>query len=271
LEVIPIEEPKIYWESKDEKGKTWFKTSFQFPLDKVIVANKTEETLIKILQQAQLQNPNFLTKEQGFKITTNLGFPRNWGLGSSSTLLNNIAQWAAINPFELVQNTMGGSGYDVACARSDTPIHFQIEADKAKVTATSFNPKAYNDKLYFVHLNIKQDSQKEVRKFLDERNRFSREVAEISQITKLVEQASTIHEFAEYIKTHEEIIGSVLKRTPIQKVLFKDYFGQIKSLGAWGGDFILVTGNEDTPNYFKKKGYETVLLYDKMILKKEKI
>ncbi len=37
--------------------------------------------------------------------------------------------------------------------------------------------------------------------------------------------------------------------------IFLDYFGQTKSLGAWGGDFILATGNKDTPKYFKNKGY----------------
>ena len=36
----------------------------------------------------------------------------------------------------------------------------------------------------------------------------------------------------------------------IKENAFSDYFGQVKSLGAWGGDFVLVTGNEDTPSIF---------------------
>ena len=44
------------------------------------------------------------------------------------------------------------------------------------------------------------------------------------------------------------------------------YFnGQIKSLGAWGGDFILVSGDKDTPFYFKSKGYETILPFSNFI------
>jgi hypothetical protein len=49
-------------------------------------------------------------------------------------------------------------------------------------------------------------------------------------------------------------------------LLFNDYKGAIKSLGAWGGDFILVTGNEDSISYFKKKGYNTIIPYSKMVL-----
>jgi hypothetical protein len=52
----------------------------------------------------------------------------------------------------------------------------------------------------------------------------------------------------------------------VQKEMFSDYFGQTKSLGAWGGDFILATGNDDTPIYFKNKGFDTVISYQDMIL-----
>ncbi len=266
MSVQPIEQSKIYWKSYGEKGGVWFQTVFNFPLQDARATNRVEERLLQLLRQAQNQNPNFLTNNQGYKITTRLDFPRNWGLGTSSTLINNLAQWAEINPFQLLHNTMGGSGYDVACAGSNTPIHYKLEGEKAIVSDTFFNPKAFKDNLFFVHLNIKQDSQKEVQKFLNQKNDFSREVAEISQLTNLIERATTIQEFAEYIKVHEEIMGFILRRNPVQKVFFKDYFGQIKSLGAWGGDFIIATGNADTPKYFKKKGFEKVLLYKDMVL-----
>ena len=35
--------------------------------------------------------------KNGFKVTTKLDFPKNWGLGTSSTLINNIAQWAQVD------------------------------------------------------------------------------------------------------------------------------------------------------------------------------
>jgi hypothetical protein len=40
----------------------------------------------------------------------------------------------------------------------------------------------------------------------------------------------------------------------------------IKSLGAWGGDFVLATGDDKTISYFKSKGYNTVIPYSKMAL-----
>jgi len=44
----------------------------------------------------------------------------------------------------------------------------------------------------------------------------------------------------------------------------------VKSLGAWGGDFVLVTSNrpeEETRNYFNEKGLEVFLRYDEIIKK----
>ena len=40
-----------------------------------------------------------------------------------------------------------------------------------------------------------------------------------------------------------------------------------KVLGAWGGDFILASGGENTVDYFKDKGYTTVIPYREFILK----
>ncbi len=65
---------------------------------------------------------------------------------------------------------------------------------------------------------------------------------------------------------HEQIISSIIKQDTVKQRLFSDYFGEVKSLGAWGGDFILVTGNEDTTSYFQQKGFNTILSYKEMIL-----
>ena len=72
-------------------------------------------------------------------------------------------------------------------------------------------------------------------------------------------------DFEKIIHEHEQIIASIINQKPIQQRLFSDYFGQTKSLGAWGGDFILATGNNNTPQYFKQKGFETVIPYKDLI------
>ena len=62
-------------------------------------------------------------------------------------------------------------------------------------------------------------------------------------------------------------MATILKVPTIQSKLFSDYKdGVIKSLGAWGGDFILVTGNDESINYFEKKGYCTILRFNDMII-----
>jgi hypothetical protein len=48
--------------------------------------------------------------------------------------------------------------------------------------------------------------------------------------------------------------------------LFPDYSRAIKSLGAWGGDFVLATGNFNEMDYFKQKGFHTIISYHKMVL-----
>ena len=53
---------------------------------------------------------------------------------------------------------------------------------------------------------------------------------------------------------------------PGYDLAFKDFYGQTKSLGSWGGDFILASGDNETPKYFKEKGYNTIIPFSKMKL-----
>ena len=126
---------------------------------------------------------------------------------------------------------------------------------------------AFAENLFFIHLNQKQDSGKAVaaynkRKAPDSATQKTLEV--LGQEILLVEEQD---EFNALVKTHEEVIGKLIGQTPIQERLFPDFNGQIKSLGAWGGDFILASGGENTVDYFKDKGYTTVIPYREFILK----
>jgi mevalonate kinase len=267
MSVIPIKKPILEWKSLDEKGDLWFQASFDIPLTDINSANQISNNLINILKQVQKQNPKFLNNKQGYSIKTKLDFPRNWGLGSSSTFINNLAQWAVIDAFKLLQKTMGGSGYDLACAQHNTPILYKLQKGKPIIKEVSFNPDSYKERLYFVHLNKKQYSNKEVDNFNNNSQSFKSEIEAVNEITQLILKVNKLKDFEILLKEHERIMSKVLQKETIQEHLFSDYFGQTKSLGAWGGDFILATGNDDTPDYFNKKGYKTVLLYDEMILK----
>jgi len=268
LVVKKINSPELVWESFDKNNATWFKNIYQLPDISIDNSNKESEiaiTLQKILKEARKLNPEFLNTNTGFQVRTKLTFQRNWGLGSSSTLINNIAKWAKINAFDLLNNSFGGSGYDIACAENNTSILYQIRNKTPKIEKVNFNP-VFRDQLYFIHLNQKQNSRSEIINFLRNKKEIQAEAKEISGLTIEILNSSTIADFENILKEHEKIIASIVGKKPIQKELFSDYFGQTKSLGAWGGDFILATGNEDTAAYFKNKGFETVIPYNKMIL-----
>ena len=116
-----------------------------------------------------------------------------------------------------------------------------------------------------MYLNQKQDSKDGIAKFRESGTNFDKEIKRISEISDEFLKAESIKEFEDLVVEHEQIISSIIKLKPIKENLFPDYFGQIKSLGAWGGDFVLATGNEKTPAYFKNKGFETVLTYNQMV------
>ena len=268
LEIRPSDSDGLSWESLDADGQIWFKGTFELGTFKIIASSdkKIAQKLVQLLKWAKKLNPEFQVLAEGVKVTTKLTFPRNWGLGSSSTLINNMAQWADINPFELLNRTFGGSGYDIACAQHDTPILFQLKERQPSVEKISFNP-SFKDKLYFIYLNRKQNSREAIVNYR-KRNFDSNELAqELSKLTQYVLEAQTIPEIESLFAEHEELLSTVLKIQPIKERLFADYFGAIKSLGGWGGDFILATGNEKTPDYFKAKGFEVVIPYGDMVLK----
>ena len=275
LTVKTIQEPQIVWRSFTCNGECWFEAVFDLPKIRLTQANfnsneeggheQIAETLQDLLREARKLNPEFLNTQSGYMVTTNLSFPRDWGLGSSSTLINNIAQWANIDPFTLLWNAFSGSGYDIACAKNDSPILFRNSNNEPHIATVDFNP-SFANQLFFVHLNQKQNSREGIqqyRKFKDDKDTV---ISRITDISLEILKAQSIEEFERLILEHEELISSVVGVLPIKQKLFPDYFGQIKSLGAWGGDFILATGNELTPMYFKQRGYLTTITYSDMIL-----
>ena len=84
-------------------------------------------------------------------------------------------------------------------------------------------------------------------------------INKINELTNNIVNCNSLSEFEKLIETHESIISKIINIEPIQKLNFKDYNnGVIKSLGSWGGDFMLATGDKKDLNYFKEKGYNTI-------------
>ena len=275
LSIQELNESKLIWESCTNDNELWLQVEFDLPRLRIINASfdsskdggydSLAEHLQNILLEVKKLNPDFLSSKQGFFAKSKLAFPRNWGLGSSSTLINNIAQWANVDAYQLQFNTFGGSAYDIACAQNNNPIIYQLKNKKPIAETISFDP-LFKDQLYFVHLNKKQSSRKAIVQYKSFKGNVSTFVEEISSLTQEVVNCISLSDFEKIMIEHEHIISSIINQNPIQQELFADYFGQTKSLGAWGGDFILATGNKNTPNYFEIKGYTTVIPYQEMIL-----
>lgn len=255
----------IHWRSFDHNGAIWFEETIDFEAIKALKSspNPVRNTLIKILHEALALN-RVMLENDGFTIETHLDFPRNWGLGTSSTLINNIAQWFKINAYELLRTSFGGSGYDIACAQHDTPIVYRLQHGKPLVTTVDFSP-SFKSELYFVYLNQKQSSREAIAAYKQKENK-SGLLAEINAITEAVLQATDANTFATLLEKHENTMAEILQANPVNRLLFPDFRGTIKSLGAWGGDFVLVVSDTDPTAYFSAKGYETIISYANMIL-----
>ena len=259
----------IHWKSYDADGSIWFEDFVTFQEIKETNNPSLESvkaTLIKILQVANAMNPDLLINSNGFAITTQLSFPRNWGLGTSSTLINNIAQWFQIDAFELLNKSFGGSGYDIACAQNNTPITYSIINGNPNVEQIAFEPE-FAQYIYFVYLNQKRNSKSAIADYHSNKTaQLSQHIEAINALTNDCIQATDLESFTRIIDQHEILLSTILKTETVKAALFPDFDGAIKSLGAWGGDFVLVVSKENPSSYFIDKGYETVIAYDDMIL-----
>jgi mevalonate kinase len=267
MEVSKNSNGLLTWESFNEQNESWFKGIFKlnnFSIEQHVGDKNVALTLQRILQKVKSINPEFLRLNEGIIVKTYLDFPNFWGLGTSSTLINNIAQWAKVDAYQLLFESFGGSGYDIACAQSNSAILYKLKNGVPESSAVTFNPP-FKEQLYFVHLNRKQVSKESVEGYKKARTSSTSVVEMITNLTAKMLNCVSLHEFNLLLAEHESILAKVLKKATVQQSLFDDFSGQTKSLGAWGGDFILATGDKQTPAYFKQKGFNTIVPYSRMI------
>jgi mevalonate kinase len=263
-------QPTLNWKSYDHKGTLWFESDFEFwhfnPIKKQ--ENETQKILSQVLSAVRLQNPHFLRDDVDVFVETKIEFPLEWGLGSSSTFLYNIAQWGYVSPFELLKKTIGGSGYDVACAQAMSPIFYKRVDGKPEWGTANFNP-SFKDELYLVYLGQKQSSEKEVQKYNEMKIANKNQViAEITNLTKEMVSTQDINTFDRILRAHEELVARSLGYTRAKDLHFSDFWGEVKSLGAWGGDFVLVTSQRsftETREYFQNKGFSTIVPFGEIV------
>ncbi|MGB0390059.1 MAG: GYDIA family GHMP kinase [Salibacteraceae bacterium] len=254
----------LYWKSYDVNNQVWFECSLSSSFQ-ILETSSTEkcQRLIDLLTSIIMLKPEFSLELFNSNVITQLEFDRNWGLGSSSTLIHLISQWSEVNPYRLLKDSFTGSGYDIACADAKGPILYYLENKVPQVKEIPFNP-VFKNQIFFVYTGNKQFSDQEINKYSKlniEKEQFAQE---ITQITSNVVMATNLKDFTTELLNHENLVSKTLNYPKIKDQYFKSINGTFKSLGAWGGDFVMFVGEKKEIPKIKKLGFQTIMEWKEM-------
>lgn len=251
----------IIWKSLDNKGNEWFSAKISlFDFEPLKTSDQDiADRLGQVLQAAVRLNSEFLSTWKGIKVETRLEFPKEWGLGTSSTFLCNVAAWADVDPFELQEKSFGGSGYDLACAMSDSPIIYQFDKEEGPKYSKVTLPDDILESMTFVYTGRKQNTE-EALIYARSHEMPASAIKDINKISEDLLGNSSIGYWIDKMSKHNDIISKYLKVDTVEPSL-KDFNGVVKPLGAWGGDFMLALSEEEPDyvrRYFSEKGYKEI-------------
>lgn len=248
------------------QDKVWFECQLRVTDFSVLEASHPEkgETLSRLFQAIRKLNPEFLP-DGGTLIETTLEANPEWGLGSSSTLVSLLAQWSGVNAYELNEAVFSSSGFDIACATARQPIFF-IRGKAVQEIELNYS---FANQLFLVYSGEKMPTKAHVGEFLKKEKPSVKIIEEISHLSDQFAACADQDEFNRLIRVHEERIAGLLGVTSVKKQLFADFRGEIKSLGAWGGDFYLVSSRQpfsEIKKYFGNKGLTILFHWHDLIL-----
>lgn len=253
----------IFWEAFHQ-DKHWLTAVIDYKNWQILETNipSSAEFILKTLKNVQLLSTTKFKNTFTYHLKTNLQFPADFGLGSSSTLMNNLSEWAQIDPFHLNTISLGGSGYDIAVAKEKSAILFQSKPE-IKIERVDFNP-SFKNELIFVHLNQKQDSREGINLYKS-KNKSQELVNEFSDITKKILLCNELEKFSELMMIHERKIADFIEIPTVKEKIFSDCPSFVKSLGAWGGDFVMSAKFGGFKDYFWEKGFTTIFEWSNII------
>lgn len=242
----------LNWQAFDENDHLWL----NYP-------EQPNELLDSILSYIKKEKPHLF--ESGLNFKTHMNFSPAWGLGSSSTFVSLLSQWSGVDAYQLQKLFFKGSGYDVAAATQTKAFTYQLIQNQPVITPVLWNPD-FKDRLRFVYLGKKQDSREAMANFKAKVQTPDVSMIEtMNQLTNQFIQATSLMDFSRLIKEHEAFMGSLLNVTPVRMRLFSDFPGAIKSLGGWGGDFVMSASESDSDEYFKARGYNLIFKWSDLI------
>lgn len=264
FEEIDDTQSNIIWEAFHQE-KPWLRAEINYKNWKIVETNIPEsaEFIVKVLQNIQHHSEIKFKNANSYRFKTNLQFPADFGLGSSSTLMTNLAEWAEIDAFQLNELCLGGSGYDIAVAKEKTAILYQNSNSRRKIEKIYFNP-VFKNELIFIHLNQKQDSREGINLYRS-KTKSPELISDFSELTKEVIQCNELEKFSELMQIHEQKLSHFLGIQTSKEKYFEECPVFIKSLGAWGGDFVMSRKFAGFQEYFLGKGFSTVFEWSDLI------
>ena len=247
----------------------WFSCRFTLPgLDVEETSSELVSDFVQRLFRAAAEmSPGYFSAGMGYELLSGLEFDTRWGLGSSSSLISNLAYWLQVDPYELFWKVSPGSGFDIACARASEPMLYSLRDARPHVENVDFHPP-FHDKLYFVYLGKKQDSQIAVKNFRERYKPDDNVISEITAISESMVAAGDLEEFQILLEKHEDVMSGYLGVPTVKSSRFPGFKGSMKSLGSWGGDLVLVTwqgSEEELRKYFGARGLQLIFRYDDLI------
>jgi len=272
MQVKTSPDDNLHWKALDHEGNTWLEVQMKLPGLELIHSSDEQAgiRLFALFRAIGALRPDFLETLAPHSFQTRLEFPHAWGLGTSSTLVSLLAEWAEVDPFALLQKTFGGSGYDLACARAGGPLLYRLRDQQAQWVEIPFQP-VFQDQLFFVYLGKKQDSREGIRHYRAQQ--LDKDPARIRSFDRLswaMASATSLDDFEAAMQEHEIRMSRLLEMPRVKERYFEDYPGEVKSLGAWGGDFVLATARgpeEETRRYFREKGFRNILRAKELLLR----
>ncbi len=259
----------LHWKCLRPDGKEWFKGVFslldfsaQEHTDAAVAAGITQ-----ILTGIARQNPDFLADWKGQAVECRLEFEPEWGLGSSATLVHALAEWGEADPWTLLEQTFGGSGYDLACAGADGPLLYQSTEEEIRITPYELE-WPFRDQLLLVWSGRKENSRDSIRQHGEALAQWSAaDTRAFTSLTDTIAGATDLDVFIGAMQEHNLRLSTLLNREPVPH--FPDFPGLIKPLGAWGGDFFLAAsamGGKEMKKWFAGKGMSTSFSWKDLVL-----
>ncbi len=269
------EQPVLHWQALDRHNQVWFSAKFSLPGFDCLASNDhaVAGRLRQMFLHASAGHESLPPGEKpdwsrSWQVTTRLDFDRSWGLGTSSTLVALMADWLKVNPYLLLEATMGGSGYDIACAWAQGALTYRrslLSLAEPEVKQIELSAEVLQG-LSFIFLNQKMDSRAAIQAYRAKPSTTSF-IERVSELSRAWVEAKNLPQAQQIMQAHESLLGERLGQIPIQKRLFAGFPGAVKSMGAWGGDFVLAATHQpisEVRRWCAGRGFHTVFSWQEL-------